>query len=60
MQNKVHYTYLGMGCRHHLWEINDDWLLVIIDHDVELVEVTVDDAVIGELQQQVHQFVVQC
>ena len=43
----------------YLWKVDDDWLPVVRDHDVELVEVAVNDSVIGKLQQQVHQLGVQ-
>ena len=43
----------------YLWKVDDDWLSVVRDHDVELVEVAVNDSVIGKLQQQVHQLGVQ-
>jgi hypothetical protein len=45
--------------RRYLRKINDDRLSVVVDHYVELVVVAVDDAVVCELQQEVHQFVVQ-
>ena len=43
----------------YLWKVDDDWLSVVRDHDVELVEVAVNDSVIGKLEQQVHQLGVQ-
>lgn len=49
-----------MAGGYHLWEINQNGLLIFIYHDVELVEIAVDHAVIGQLQQQIHQFFKQC
>lgn len=45
--------------RHHLGEIDDDGATLLVDHDVELVEVAVDDAAIAQAYDEVHQFVVQ-
>jgi hypothetical protein len=49
-----------MAGGHHLWEINQNGLLIFIYHDVELVEITVNHTVIGQFQQQIHQFFKQC
>jgi hypothetical protein len=43
----------------YLWEIDYDWLAIVGDHDVEFVEVAVNDSVIGKLQDQIHQLRVQ-
>ena len=48
-----------MRAGHHLREVYEDGLLVITDHDVELVEVAVDDSMVSQLDKQAHQFVVQ-
>ena len=48
-----------MGTGDHLREVDENRLLVHVDHDVEFVEIAVNDAVVGQLHQQVHQFVVQ-
>ena len=45
--------------RNHLGEIDDDGFSLIRDHYVELIEVAVDHPVVGKLQDQVHQFVVE-
>ena len=50
---------LPVGHGDHLGEIDDDGIGLVVDHDVELIEVAVDDTVVGELQQQRHQFVIQ-
>ena len=43
----------------NLRKVDDDGISVVGDHDVELVEVAVNDAVVGELQQKVDESVVQ-
>lgn len=44
---------------HHLREVDDDGMAVVVDHDVELVEVAVDDAAVAQAHHQRHQLVVQ-
>ena len=43
----------------NLRKVDDDGISVVGDHDVELVEVAVNDALVGELQQKVDESVVQ-
>ena len=43
----------------NLRKVDDDGISVVGEHDVELVEVAVNDAVVGELQQKVDESVVQ-
>ncbi len=45
-----------MAGGNHLWEIDQNWFLVIVDHDVELIKIAVDDTVVCQFQQQIHQF----
>ena len=40
---------LPVGHGDHLGEIDDDGIGLVVDHDVELIEVAVDDTVVGEL-----------
>ena len=47
-----------MGTGDHLGEINQNRFLVIINHDIELVEIAVDDTVISQFQHQIHQLFV--
>lgn len=56
--NNSHLCVL-VGGGDHLREVDDDWLVVRSDHDVELVEVSVDDSVAGQLDDQVHEVVVE-
>ena len=51
---------LGVGVRdgHHLREIDESDLVGVVDHQIELVEVTVDQPVARQPQYQVHQLVV--
>lgn len=37
-------------------EIDQHWLAIIGDHDVELVEIPVNQPVLSELDRQIHQF----
>ena len=48
-----------MLCGHHLGKVDDNRVTILADHDVELVVVSVDDPVVGELEQQVHQLAVE-
>lgn len=43
----------------HLREIDDDGMVVLIDHDVELVEVSMNHTTVAQAHYQVHQLVVQ-
>ncbi len=36
-----------MRTGYHLWEIDENRFIVIVDHDIELVEIAVDDTMIG-------------
>ena len=42
---------------HHLWEVDQRHMILVVDHQVELVEVAVDQAVIGQFDQQLHELV---
>lgn len=53
-----HLCVLVAG-RHHLREVNNDGLVLVSDHDVELIEVAMNDAVVSELHDQVHKIAVQ-
>ncbi len=48
-----------MLCGYHLRKVNDDRVSVVCDHDVKLVKISVNDPVVRELQQKVHEAVVQ-
>ena len=45
---------IGVGCGDHLWEVNDCWLVFGIQEDIELVKVTMDEAIAGQLDNEVH------
>jgi len=42
----------------HLWEINHSYRAVIGQHQVELVEIAMDETVVAELDKYIHQGVV--
>lgn len=49
---------IDMRCGNHLWEINQNWLGCIGDHNVEFVEITVDDSRIAQSNNQIHQVII--
>lgn len=51
---KVHLR-VAMGGGDHLWKVNDGDVLVVRDHQVELVEIAVDQATARELQDEFHE-----
>jgi hypothetical protein len=57
-------VHLSVPCvlvlrRHHLRKVNDDRLPVVRHHNVKLVEIAVNDAVVGKLKHEVHELVVE-
>lgn len=48
-----------MASGYHLREVDDNRLALIRDHDVELVEVSVDHSVAAQAHDQIHQVIVQ-
>ena len=42
----------------NLWKVDDDRVTVVGDHDVELVEVAVNDPVVGKLKEKIDEPVV--
>lgn len=55
------YLHLSVGVAggDHLWEVDNDGFPLFRDHDVELVEVTVNDSVVSQPHNEVHEVVVQ-
>ena len=47
-----------MRCADHLWEVDYGHFFVLIDHQIELVEITMDQAVLGELNDKLNQTMV--
>lgn len=47
-----------MAGRNHLREVNDDWLVVIINHDVEFIKISMDDSAVAQPDYQAHEFFV--
>ena len=43
---------IGVRCGHHLGEVDYRHLLIVVNHQIELVEVTVDESVLGELNDE--------
>lgn len=43
----------------HLREVNERWTVLFIEHEVELVEISMNEATIGQMNNQVHQVVVE-
>lgn len=44
--------------RHHLGEVDHGHVIVVVQHQVKLIEVTVDKAMIGQLHYQLHDIIV--
>lgn len=49
---------IHVGDGNHLRKINDSDFTIVVDHYVELVEITMNKAVASQLYDQFHQFVV--
>ena len=47
-----------MGCGDHLGEVNEGDAVLVVQHQVKLVEVAVDQAMAGQPQDQIHQVIV--
>lgn len=45
---------IGVADRHHLREVNDRHLLVVVDQQVEFIEVTMDEALAGQAADELH------
>lgn len=39
---------------HHLWKVDQYGFLIVVNHDVKLVEIAVNDTIIRQFHKQVH------
>lgn len=44
---------------HHLGKVDHGDVIVVVEHEVELVEISVDEPVVGQLDDQFHDLIVQ-
>lgn len=61
MYDMYGHLHLGifMVSRHHLGEVNQYRPVLIVHHEVELIEVAMNDSMVGQLYNQVHQITVE-
>lgn len=50
---------IRMASRYHLWEIDNNWSVIISYDEVEFVKVTVDNSTASKTNNEIHQFVIQ-
>lgn len=48
-----------MRSGHHLREVDHRYVIVVIEHQVELVEISMNKSMIGQFDDQLHDFAVQ-
>jgi len=45
---------IEMLCGHHLWEIDDNYLLLFSDHEIEFIEIGMDETVLCKSLNEIH------
>lgn len=49
-----------MLCRNHLWKVDDNRLAIIFDHYVKFIKISMNNTMIRQSDNQIHELVVQC
>ena len=51
---------IKMRCGHHLWKINYCDLFIFVDHEIELVKITMNETMPCKLDDELHESVIDC